>query len=99
MARILDPLLWKAVPPFSKEDENDMLDSQFATIADVALRPYKYWDAFRGIVVQDYHFSNLKQGVVADMVSSCRAGWKSVDIPTLDTAAAEALVKDCSTLE
>ncbi|KAF9148058.1 hypothetical protein BG015_010236 [Linnemannia schmuckeri] len=48
-------------------------------------------------ILQDYN--DLEKGVVADMISSCRNGWKLVDIPTLDTAAADTLVKHCPTLE
>lgn len=44
-------------------------------------------------------FSILSEGVVTDMISSCRAGWRLIDIPTLEIAAAEALVKHCPTLE
>ncbi|KAG0292404.1 hypothetical protein BGZ96_004151 [Linnemannia gamsii] len=51
------PFLWKTVPPFSKEDVDDIPDLQFATIAGVALRPYKCWDAFRSIVIEDYQYS------------------------------------------
>ncbi|KAF9297978.1 hypothetical protein BGZ88_008444 [Linnemannia elongata] len=48
-------------------------------------------------ILQDY--DDLEKGAVADMISACRAGWRLVIIPTLDTAAAEALVMHCPTLE
>ncbi|KAF9146656.1 hypothetical protein BGX30_011848 [Mortierella sp. GBA39] len=64
-------------------------------IADALRNSFLHLDEIK--FLQDY--SDLEEGAVADMISACRAGWKVVDIPTLDTAAAEALVKHCHTLE
>ncbi|KAF9092123.1 hypothetical protein BGX29_010599 [Mortierella sp. GBA35] len=36
---------------------------------------------------------------LADMLSACRKGWRSVAVPTLDTLSADALVQHCPTLE
>ncbi|KAF9096558.1 hypothetical protein BGX23_010969 [Mortierella sp. AD031] len=36
---------------------------------------------------------------LADMLSACRKGWRSVAVPTLDTFSADALVQHCPTLE
>ncbi|KAF9544911.1 hypothetical protein EC957_011536 [Mortierella hygrophila] len=64
-------------------------------IADALRNSFLHLDEIE--IMQD--FGDLKEGAVADMISACRAGWKLVNIPTLDTAAAEALVNHCPTLE
>ncbi|KAG0378732.1 hypothetical protein BGX24_002964 [Mortierella sp. AD032] len=38
-------------------------------------------------------YGNWKGGVIAEVISACRSGWKTVDLLTLYNVAAEALVK------
>ncbi|KAF9089937.1 hypothetical protein BGX23_006361 [Mortierella sp. AD031] len=47
-------------------------------------------------IVEEYN--DLEEGVVAEMISAGQAGWRSIVVPTLDSAAADAVLRHCRTL-